>query len=222
MPDILLFLKLCDTIIQENAIVQEWRICLKNMKNLHRIFIAINFPEKTRNKLGLFQDRFLDFPAKWVKPQNLHITLNFLGDANDQEVCDICSLVALVAKRHDPFDITLDRICYGPLKKIPPRMIWAVGPKSDELGSLQRDTENTLYEFAGADSDRGKGYDFSPHITLARINQSGIRQMSVEEMPVIEENINYTFMVQSIEVMESEMKRGGPDYTVLESVSLGE
>ena len=196
------------------------------MNNLHRIFIAINLPEKLRNQLAAFQDRWLELPARWARAEGLHVTLNFLGNTNDQELCDVCALAMEVAKRHDPFDLTFEKVCYGPLKDLPdghaPRMIWAVGEKSDELGSLQRDLENTLHEFAGADSASGAGYSFSPHITLARINQAALMKLEAEEIPAINESVKRTFMVESIEIMESEMKRGGPVYTVLESVKLGE
>ncbi|MCU0653470.1 MAG: hypothetical protein MUD10_04385, partial [Candidatus Pacebacteria bacterium] len=80
--------------------------------------------------------------------------------------------------------------------------------------------ENTLHEFAGADSNSGN-FGFAPHVTLARINQSGLRGMDVRDLPVIEESVGRTFLVESVEVMESELKRGGPDYAILESLRLG-
>ena len=191
------------------------------MNNLHRIFISINLPEKLKNELGSLRERWPELPARWAKTENLHITLIFLGSANDQEVCEICKTVAQVAKRHDPFDLNLNRILYGPEGKRP-RMVWVEGERSEELGQLQRDLENTLYEFAGADSKGGENCGFAAHITLARLFQAGFRQMEVEEIPVIDEKINRVFLVESIEIVESEMKRGGPKYTVLESARLGE
>jgi len=192
------------------------------MKNLHRIFIAINLPLKLQNELSAYQDQWLELPARWTRPENLHITLNYLGNANDEEICDICSLAAQVVKRHEPIEITLNRICYGPLRKFPPRMIWAVGEKSGTLGRLQMDFENTLHEFAGADSDTATDCTFAPHVTLARVKQTELKMMEAEEIPVIDETIKRNFLVDSIEVMESEMKRGGPNYIILESIKLGE
>jgi 2'-5' RNA ligase len=46
--------------------------------------------------------------------------------------------------------------------------------------------------------------------------------MEREEVPRIDEPINHTFLVESIDVMESELKKGGPKYTILESLKLGE
>lgn len=203
------------------------------MNNLHRVFLAINLPDNLRQKLADFSEQCSDLPAKWTKPDNLHITLNFLGNANDQEVCDICEVAAKVALRHEPFEINLNRIVYGPLAKIPsaregeirqwrPRMVWAMGEKSQEIGNLQKDLESSFFEFSGALYRKNdKDYAFSPHITLARIIQGGLRFMEPQDLPGIDEKIKHVFLVESIEVMESELRRGGPVYTVLESVKLG-
>ncbi len=190
------------------------------MNNLHRIFIAINLPENIKLEFARFQDFWPRLPARWTKKENLHVTVDFLGNANDQEVKEICDIAIETAKRHGSFDLWFDRVVFGPLGKMPPRMVWATGKKSEELGALRCDLANSLYEFAGADSNGGD-IGFAPHVTLARIDQSGSRQMEIEEIPMIDEKINNVFLVESIELMESELRRGGPRYTVLESVKLG-
>ena len=58
---------------------------------------------------------------------------------------------------------------------------------------------------------------FAFHITLARISSWGFRAIEPEERPEINESLDLAFSVESIEVMESEMKRNGPVYTILES-----
>jgi 2'-5' RNA ligase len=208
------------------------------MNNLHRIFIAVNLPEKLKKELSVLQDRWPELPARWTKTENLHTTIIFLGNTNDQEVFDICEIITQVAKRHEPFDLSLEKISYGPIKNLQvagpfvedevrhnfklPRMIWMTGEKSPELGRLQKDLESALYEFCGGEYRKGEDYGFAPHITLARLQQAGLAQMEAEEIPVIDEIMKRTFLVESIEVMESELKRGGPVYTILESLKLGE
>jgi 2'-5' RNA ligase len=168
-----------------------------------------------------FREYWPELPARWTFAENLHITLVFLGNANDQEVCDICRQVVEIAKRHEPFEISLDRIVYGPETKWPPRMVWAGGEKSIPLGALQKDLETVLFDFGGGQFNAAKDYKFSPHITLARIEQFGLKKFSEDEIPKINEKISRMFSVESIEIMESEMRRRGPIYTVLESVRLG-
>ncbi len=191
------------------------------MNNLHRIFIAINLPQKIKKELALMQDRWPELPARWTSLDNLHITLLFVGNVNDQEACDICSVAAQVGKRHSPFDITIDRVSYGPPQKNPPRMIWAHGPSSEDIGALQKDLETSLFEFAGGGYDKDREYGFHPHVTLARIEQFGLKRMDPGEIPVIDENLERTFMAESFEVVESELRRGGPVYNILESIKLG-
>jgi 2'-5' RNA ligase len=189
------------------------------MANLHRLFVAINLPEDLRKKLNSFQDKWLDLPARWSWPENLHITLVFLGNNSDQEVIDVCKIAQDVAKCHEAFEISLNKVCFGPENK-EPRMVWAVGDKSAELGSLQYDLENAFGDQNYSKSENE--HFFTPHVTLARIKQTELRRMEPEEVPVVNETINHLFIAESIEVMESELKRGGPAYTVLESFKLGE
>jgi len=80
--------------------------------------------------------------------------------------------------------------------------------------------ENSL---AGLSSEvKGeKGRGFSPHITLGRLRQWEFRKIEPEERPNINEEINFGFEVTSIEVMESNLRKGGAEYSVLESHKLG-
>jgi 2'-5' RNA ligase len=161
----------------------------------------------------------------------LHITVEFLGDLTDEELADVCLITKEVAQRHEIFSLNINEISYGPKNKMPPRMIWASGEKSKELSALKNDLEKSLLEkvrFAPAAPQDGaslaqKGREersFVPHVTLARINSFAFRQIDPEEVPQVQENTELVFTVESIEVMESELKRGGPVYTVLDSCEL--
>ena len=200
-------------------IVKNMIRCKNNiMEKRHRIFIAINLPEEIKRELFLYSKKWPELPAKWTSKDNLHITLEFLGDLTDVEIGDVCRITSEVAKRHSAFDISLDKIVYGPPKKMPPKMIWAMGEPSKELTNLKKDLQKALLEsIRFAPEVR----DFSPHITLARISSFAFRQFEAEEIPEINESIDLLFTVESIEVMESELKRGGPVYTVLESNNFG-
>ena len=161
----------------------------------HRIFIAINLPEDIKKELSSFENKWPELPVRWTKKDNLHITLEFLGYLSDEEVSKTCQETKELAAKHKPFTVTLNRICYGPPDKIPPYMVWAMGEKIREL-------------------------DLSPHITLGRIKTWEWRRLEPEERPEIEEEINLSFEVNSIEVMESQLKRGGSSYSILESCPL--
>jgi len=182
------------------------------MNQRHRIFIAINLPEEIRKKLAEYQEKWPELPVRWTKVENLHITLVFIGYASNEELLEVCKITKEVALRHSPFDINLIKICYGPTGKESPRMIWAVGEKSDAFASLKNNLDKSLAT--------SEGREFSPHITLGRIRKWDWQRIEPEERPVIEEDINLSFSVESIEIMESVLKRGGPEYAILESYNL--
>lgn len=187
------------------------------MEKKHRIFVAINLPEGIKKDLAKYKEKWPELPAKWTAKDNLHITLEFMGDMSDIELGDICKVVSEVASRHKSFSLDLNKITYGPLKKMPPKMVWVEGEKSDELADLKEDLQECLLEQVRFRPDE-KG--FTPHITLARITEWAFKQIEPEERPEINENIDLSFYVESIEVMESELKRGGPVYTIIESHQL--
>ncbi|MEK7562491.1 MAG: RNA 2',3'-cyclic phosphodiesterase, partial [Patescibacteria group bacterium] len=183
-----------------------------------------------KKKLAIYQKKWPDLPAKWTPKDNLHITLEFLGDLTDVEIGEVCKIVNEVAKRHKNFDIVLNKVLYGPPNppsrkasdgrgKMPPRMVWVEGEKSDELLDLKNDLQECLLEKVSYRPEAGRG--FATHITLARILEWEFRKIEPEERPEINEEIDYNIPVESIEVMESELHRGGPVYTILESHELG-
>ncbi|MCX6721243.1 MAG: RNA 2',3'-cyclic phosphodiesterase [Candidatus Staskawiczbacteria bacterium] len=182
-------------------------------------FYCHKFTGGVKRELAGFYDKWPELPAKWTSKDNLHITLEFLGDLTDVEIGDVCKVVGEVAKKHNGFSINLNKIVYGPPKKNPPRFVWANGEKSEELVDLKEDLQEGLLEKV---SYRPEGKSFVPHITLARISEWEFRKFDLDERPEINEDIDLVFTAESIEVMESELKRGGPQYTILESHILGE
>jgi len=187
------------------------------MQKKHRIFIAINLPEDIKKELFSYSEKWSELPAKWTIKDNLHITLEFLGDLTDEEIGEVCVSVKEIAEKHKSFSLDISQILYGPPKKLPPKMIWAEGEKSKELSALRQDLENSLTKSIRFIPENRT---FAPHITLARIKEWEWKRIEPEERPEINEKVDLFFAVESIEVMESELKRGGPIYTILESHNL--
>jgi 2'-5' RNA ligase len=190
------------------------------MHQKHRIFIAINLPGDIKKELSSYSAKWPELPAKWTEKDNLHITLEFLGNLTDEEVGEVCVAAKEVAEKHSSFSLNISQILYGPLplhSSAAPRMIWASGEKSEELSVIREDLENALTEKVRFVPENRM---FAPHITLARISEWEFRKIEPEERPEINENLDLIFTVESIEVMESEMKKGGPVYTILESFQL--
>ena len=187
------------------------------MQKRHRIFIAINLPGDVRKRLAGYGKKWTELPAKWTALDNLHITLLFLGDVTDEEIGDICLTAKAVASRHGALDVVLNKISYGPDDKIPPRFIWASGEKNEELSALKKDLQDSLEGKVNLLPDFKI---FTPHVTMARISTFQWRTINPEERPEVNESIDLAFTVESIDVMESELKREGPEYTIIESAQL--
>ncbi len=194
---------------------------------LHRVFLAINLPDEIKKRLLNYQEKWQDLPCRWTKPENLHITLVFLGNLDDDQLSETIKISQEVAKRHNPFLIELKKICYGPPNKKPPRMVWVEGKLNQNLANLQKDLEDSIFQLesykykirlpAGRQKE---ARPYRPHITLARIKQWEFS--SLEDRPEINEDISLSFEVGSFEVIESFLKRSGAEYEILETVSLGD
>lgn len=182
-----------------------------------RVFIAINFPENAKNKLEEVQRKtensFSYFngvcPVIWTKKNNLHITLLFLGNIETEELFDVFEKLEAITSKTSPLEINLNSITYSP--KDNPRMVWVSGEKSKELKEFQEKIEEELF-------NRGNK-EFNVHVTLGRIRQWQFKRINKEEIPELEQ-VDLSFKVNSIEVMESELKRGGAVYTTLKSFPL--
>ena len=175
-----------------------------------RIFVALPLSEVVKNQLSQIQKEYPELPAKWVKPENLHITLSFLGNRSDEEVGEICSEVQKIAKKHTPLTLLLDTITYGPPEKTP-RMVWATGETSEEFTSLAKGVQEALSE------------SYTPitlHITLARLNQWEFQRISEEERIDISKDIHIKIPIDTVVVMESHLKRGGAQHIILQEAKL--
>ncbi len=96
-------------------------------------------------------------------------------------------------------------------------MLWASGQKSQPLSALKQDLENALLEKINfVPEKRG----FAPHVTMAKISSFNWRAIEPEERPDVNETIDVLFTAESVDVMESEMGKRGPHYTIIESIEL--
>lgn len=184
-----------------------------------RIFIAVNLPADVKNGLKKARENWRDLPAKWTKADNLHITLIFIGYATDEEVLEIAKIAREIAQKRPPFSVSLSRIELGPPGG-PPKMIWAEAEPSEELAELKRELEDAFFHSQKSGYLRKENREFRPHITLGRILQREWRESGAQKQ-FAGEKINLTFYVSSVELMESKLKRGAPEYAILESVELG-
>ena len=123
-----------------------------------RLFVALDLPQPVSDSLAAMQ---MSLPgARWVEPENFHLTLAFLGDVPPARQADLDE--ALGDARGGMFNLalnTLDLFSHGGL----PHTLWAGAEKVQPLMDLQRSVERSLAR-SGFVFERRK---FRPHVTLA-------------------------------------------------------
>ena len=130
---------------------------------MKRLFIAIDLPEDLRERFGALCTGVPG--ARWVQPENFHLTLRFIGEADGGEQQDI--VAALSQLRHAPFPLCLASVGhFGSARR--PRSIWVGVEKSPALNALRDKIESAVVR-AGFESE---GRKFTPHIALARLKES--------------------------------------------------
>ncbi len=182
-----------------------------------RIFLAINIPDEIKQKLFEFQKYWQDLPARWIAPKNIHLTLVFIGYVIEGELAMIRAVVREIAARNSPFELRISRIYLGPPQG-PVRMVWAEVEASRELINFQRDLENALFEHPGTGYREKEARPYRSHITLCRFDPRDFQKSGFDKNDSF--NTDYSFGVNSIEVMESVLSRAGSEYSIAGSYGL--
>jgi len=136
-----------------------------------RAFIAVDIAPDIRAVLAAEQARLKKLGANvgWVAPDNIHITLLFLGDLLGAQVAPLAAALDAMAAQHAPFELEVAGLgWFGPPRS--PRVVWAgVIDAGERLVSLQKQIE----EQARALELRTEARPFHPHLTLGRVRPGG-------------------------------------------------
>ncbi len=171
-----------------------------------RTFIAIPLPEHVKKEvhrvIGLLRQR--NRGVRWVKPDNMHLTLKFLGNIDESFVDDISRALDDIASHYAQLELSIDRLGSFPGPERP-RVIW-VGLDGDlkSLSEIARDIDDMATDFGVKRETR----PFRAHITLGRLKIPTMIDMDVQL-----DNLGF----QSTELLffKSELLRNGARYTVL-------
>ncbi len=154
--------------------------------------------------------------GKWVEPQNMHITLQFLGDITERQAIDVIKNLQEVAKRSIPFRLTYKGLGVFPdVKKA--RVLWiGVSKGSEKLKSLAKTVERMNARVGIPPSPKG----FVPHLTVCRIKRYDRKVLTnlLNKYRTIEFGEEE---VKSIALISSTLTSVGPIYTVVEEFHLG-
>ena len=196
--------------------MKDGRSLLNNEKK--RTFVAINLDSNIKNALSVIQNNFNvgESKIKWVNPNFLHITLEFLGDQSSGQIKIIRQLLKNIAACNKGFVLSLSSNIgtFPSLKK--PRILW-VGIKngSIELKKLSELIKSSLLKNLILNDSR----EFRSHITIGRVKFLTDKNTLMDSINDIHLK-NECQKINSIELMESKLTPTGPIYSIIERFPL--
>jgi 2'-5' RNA ligase len=103
---------------------------------------------------------------RWVPPDKMHLTLNFLGNVADAKIPSVCAVVDSVSKSHGPFECRLGRLAAFP-RPARPRILWlGIEEGKQALTRLHYELAEALQRL-DIEPERKR---FRPHLTIGRID----------------------------------------------------
>jgi 2'-5' RNA ligase len=178
-----------------------------------RLFIAIEIPESIRTAFAslLKELRALAPQLKWVRPENLHVTLKFLGETDPSKLGPLQNVLNGV-RSAEPVNLEFRDLGFFPNEKRP-RVFWAGMEASANLKTLAADIDQTVHRLGFHLEER----PYAPHLTLARISLPVIPPKLLQ---AIAEKTSQSFgsiRTTEFHLIESKLKPSGAEYTTLQS-----
>jgi len=176
-----------------------------------RLFTGLEIPRSIRQHLALLRAPLQR--ARWIEPEDMHITLRFAGDIDARTADAFMDQLGTI--RGKPFVITIKGV--GAFGGREPRVLWAGVEASGDLAALYRANERAA-RAAGIEPDTR---EFRPHVTLAHVR--GARQQTVARF--LEENGDLrtaSFLATEFLLLSARPGSGGPPYGVEETFPLAQ
>jgi 2'-5' RNA ligase len=205
-----------------------------------RLFVAIDIGDDVRAAVAKLQQELKgrmknQNGLKWVKPELMHLTLKFLGEADENRIDEICAAVEIACADKKAFEFSLSVV--GAFGR-PAKVLWLGSEEiSAELAKLAADLEQALEELGFEKEVR----PFSAHLTLARVRDNGVdknlRQLlknytqvhPVRDTPKgdgrqgrpVSNGVQIPkISVDSVCLYKSQLTSDGPVYTLLRKIEL--
>lgn len=186
-----------------------------------RVFCAIELPGPVIEKICAHTTRLRAAapysPASWSRPENVHLTLKFIGEIAQDRVADLSEAAAAAVAGFSPFEIVIKDTGSFP-KHGTPRVFWiGIDDYSGKLTQLQAKLEDECQQFGFAKEARG----FNPHLTIARGRKpQGARALAAahKEMGFASAEVS----VNELSVIRSELSSKGSNYTTISQHALSE
>jgi len=182
------------------------------------LFVAIELHDRVKAAMTLARGRLHEFDrvVRWTAPEQMHLTIQYLGACEDDERNAIHEACLELAEQCDPFELTLSGGgCFPPQGRV--RVVW-VGA-DDRTGRLAECGERGRVRLAGL-GFAGERRAFTPHITLGRVrdDRSGGRLRSAVAAAAVEPARQ---TVTEMVLMRSDRSASGARYTAIGRFGFG-
>jgi 2'-5' RNA ligase len=171
--------------------------------NGKRVFIGMPACRELVDAAEMFCRSHAGLQVRWVKPENLHLTLVPPWECRD--VAAVCRAIDDAAAGLVPVEVLFDKASFGPDRRRP-RLIWATGIPPQSLAELSW----RLQSLPGVREEDRRS--FLLHLTLARFNSQDLRSMAAKKL---REPIEWRGSFDAICLYESILKPGGAEYVEL-------
>jgi len=189
-----------------------------------RLFIALELPPDVLRAIGRVQSDLKSAlgvrSLRWTRPEGIHLTLKFLGDAPAARLDELKAGMALAAAPSRPIELrALGLGCFPNLER--PRVLWVgLAGDIDALRALQAGVERRIAPLGFPSEERG----FSPHLTLARTAQGTSRPdlAAIGAVAARRDRLEVgAWQATSLSLMRSQLKPDGAVYTRVAETKLG-
>ncbi len=183
-----------------------------------RLFLALDLPAEHRREIARRAselERRLP-AARWVRGENLHLTLSFLGATDPKRVAPLAAAVAPAFAASAPVRSEVVGAGTFPPGR-PARIAWVGLAAGEELSALQR---RVAAAAAGAVGAEPESRPFHPHVTLARPRRPWNRSAAETFAAAFAAPVGPPFEVREGVLYESDLGPGGSRYTALETFPL--
>jgi 2'-5' RNA ligase len=171
-----------------------------------RVFICVWIPEKLRDRIKKIQEDMKNLPmkAKFVEVENLHFTISFLGERNQEEIAILKSKLDKSVKKVKVFSVKLEG-----LKTIPnPNFIRVIGVDV-------KDKDNVANLIKKVTGSVGGKYYLEQKVTLCRVKKI-LDKQKIKNFINANQNIKVgTFLVTRVSLVKSTLTKHGPVYETI-------
>jgi len=181
-----------------------------------RLFVALEIPAAVRDNLAaLIKDlrslssRLADKRPRWVRPENLHVTLKFIGEVAPGKLDGIQGVLSAI-RSNAPVEMHFHGVGFFPDGN-DPRVLWAGLEATPNLPSLAADIDRALETQGVAREQRS----YTAHLTLARFEPPGLHEKLGAAIQQSVEREFGSFQAREFHLIESKLKPSGAAYTTL-------